>query len=121
MFPAIAESIEEKYDFDVVQVDRSHVHELSVHGNNLISAIAKGEVRVVVEVESLFQQDQLCLGTKLFMTLAKFIEDEVRGGKVRDGIVFCLGNVFENEASKGAVICLPDFVSFRMRGCIRLG
>jgi hypothetical protein len=68
VFPAITESIEEKYDFDVVQVDWSHVHESSVHGDNFISTIAKGEVRVIAEVKSLFQQDQLCLGTKLFVT-----------------------------------------------------
>ena len=57
----------------------------------------------------------------LFMMLAKFIKDEVRCGKVRDGIVVRLGNAFENEASKGAIVCLPDFVSFRVRGCIGLG
>jgi len=121
VFPVIAESIEEKYDFDVVQVNRSHVHKSSVHGDNFISAITKGEARVVAEVESLFQQDQLCLGTKLFMTLVKFIEDEVRCGEVRDSIVVCLGNAFENEALKGAIVCLPDFMSFRVRGCIGLG
>jgi hypothetical protein len=75
MFPTIAKGVEEKNNFDVVQVDRAHVHETSVHGNNLIGAIVKGEVRIIVKVEGLFQQDQLGLGSKFLMTLVKFIED----------------------------------------------
>jgi hypothetical protein len=55
MFPMIAKGIEEKNNFDVVQVDQTHVHEMSVHGNNLIGAIVKGEVWIVMEVEGLFQ------------------------------------------------------------------
>jgi len=55
------------------------------------------------------------------MALAKFIEYEVRRGEVRDGVVVRLGDAFENEASEGAIVCLPDFVRFRMRCSIRLG
>ena len=54
MLPTIAKGIEKKNDFDVVQVNWAHVHEVSVHGDNFISAIMKGEVWVVVEVEGLF-------------------------------------------------------------------
>jgi len=77
MLLTIAKSVEEKNNFDVVEVNWTHVHETSVHGENLIGAIAKGEVRVIAEVEGLFQEDQLCLGTEFFVTLAKFIEDEM--------------------------------------------
>ena len=55
MFPTIAKSIEEKNDFDVVQVNRTHVYKMSVHGDNLVGAIAKGKISVVTEVEGLFQ------------------------------------------------------------------
>ena len=61
------------------------------------------------------------MGSEFLMALAKFIEYEVRRGEVRDSIVVCLGNAFENEALKGAIICLPDFVRFRMRCSIGLG
>ena len=55
------------------------------------------------------------------MALAKFIEYEVQHGEVRDGVVVRLGDAFKNEASEGAIVCLPDFVHFRMRCSIGLG
>jgi hypothetical protein len=55
MFPTIAKSVEEQNNFDVVQVDWTHVHKTSVHGDDLIGAIPKGEVQIVVEIEGLLQ------------------------------------------------------------------
>jgi hypothetical protein len=121
MFPAIAKSVEEKDNFDVVEIDQTHVHETSVHGDDLIGAIAKRKVQIVAKIEGLLQQDQLSLGSEFLMTLAKFIEYEVRSGEVRDGIVICLRDAFKNETAEGAIVCLPDFVHLRMCGSVRLG
>jgi len=121
MLATIAKGVEEKNDFDVVQVKRGHVYKASVHGDNFISTVTKGEVWVVAEVEGLFQEDQLGLEFKFFMILAKLIEDKVQCGEVRDGVIVCLRNTFKDEASEGAIVCLPDFVSFCMCDSIGLG
>ena len=55
MLPMIAKGIEEQNNFDVVQVDWTHVHETCVHGNDLIGTVPKGEVRIVAEIEGLLQ------------------------------------------------------------------
>jgi hypothetical protein len=54
------------------------------------------------------------------MTLAKLIEDEVQCREVRDSVVVGFGDMFENETSEGAIICLPDVVSFCMYGGVGL-
>ena len=61
------------------------------------------------------------MGSEFLITLVKFIEYEVQRGEVRDGVVVRLRDVFKNEALEGAIICLPDFMHFRMRCSIGLG
>ena len=83
--------------------------------------IAEGHVAAIAEVEGLLEQKELGMRAKFLMALLEFCEDEMRSGEMGHGIIIRFGDAPVDETSKGAVVCLPDFVSFRVRGCIGLG
>jgi len=51
----VAKSIEEKDNLDLIKINRAHVGDPHVHGENLVGAIAEGGIAAIVEVKSLLE------------------------------------------------------------------
>jgi hypothetical protein len=110
MLMVVAKGIEEKDNFDLVEVDRSHVGNPSVHGKNLVGAIAEGSVAAVAEIESLLKEKELSVRTEFLVALLEFRVDEMRSGEMGDGVIVCFRDASIDKTTKGAIVCLPDVV-----------
>jgi len=119
--PAFAEGIQKEEHFDMLKIDGTHIHESCMHGDELVSAMAKGKPRIVSEIEAFLQQDQLGLRPEFLMPMLKLRENQVQGGEVGDGVVICHGDVLKDESAERAVIGLPDLVCLGMSDRVGLG
>ena len=54
------------------------------------------------------------------MVLLELRKDKMRGRKMGNSIVICLGNASGDESAKGAIVRLPDFVHFGVKSGVRL-
>ena len=79
VFRVSPKCIQEEDDLDRVKVHRTHISNPGVHGENFLSPGAVRPIRTIIEVESLFEEDELGLWTKFLMVLLKLLVDEVRG------------------------------------------
>ena len=86
----VAEGIEEKYNFDLVKIDRPHVGNPRVHGEDLISAVGEGCLVAIPEIESLFEEKKLGMRTEFLVALLEFRIHEVPCGEMQDRIIVSL-------------------------------
>ena len=110
MVVIVAKRVQEQDDFDLVEVDGPHVGDPHVHGKNLIGAIAEWRLTAVTEVESLLEQEELCVCAEFLMVLLECREDEVGGGEMGDRIVVRFRDTLEDESAEGAIVRLPYVV-----------
>jgi hypothetical protein len=82
MFMVVAEGIEEKYNFDLVKIDRPHVGNPRVHGEDLISTIREGCLMAILEIESLFEEKKLGMRAEFLVALLEFRIHEVPCGEM---------------------------------------
>jgi len=73
----VAKGIEEKNNFNLVKIDRSHVGNSHVHGKNLIGAIIEGSVVAIAEIESLLKEKELSVHAEFLVALLEFFVDKM--------------------------------------------
>jgi len=116
MFVLIAEGIEEKDYFDLVEIDRSHVRDPCVHGENLVGAVAEWSIATIVEIKRLLEKKKLSMCAEFLVALLELLEHEVQSRMMRNSIVVHFGNAPTDKTTKGAVIRLPDVVCLGVEG-----
>jgi len=82
MLMVVAKGIEEKDNFDLVEVNRSHVGNSCVHGKNLIGAITEGSIAAIVEIKSLLKEKELSMCAEFLMALLELLVDEMQSGEM---------------------------------------
>jgi hypothetical protein len=68
MLMVVAKGIEEKNNFNLVKIDRSHVGNSRVHSENLVGTITEGSIAAIAEIESLLKEE-LSVHTKFLIAL----------------------------------------------------
>jgi hypothetical protein len=88
----IVEGVDEQYRSELILVDGSHVHDLSVQIVDLDDGVAYGSVGVETDIEGFFQEKNLGMEPEMLMAAAKFLEDGVRSGDGLDEFEFIFGD-----------------------------
>jgi hypothetical protein len=120
MLMVIAKSVEEKNDFNLVKVNRSHVGNPHVHGQNLVGTITEGSIAAVAEIESLFEEKELSVRTEFLVALLEFFEDEMRRREMGNYVVVHFRDAPTDESMKGAIVCLPDVMCLGVKSGVGL-
>jgi hypothetical protein len=120
MVVIVTESIQEKNNLDLVEIDRPHIGDSRVHCEDFIGAVTEGHVAAIAEVKGLLEQKELGVRAEFLVALLEFREDEMRSGEMGHGIIIRFGDAPVDETSKGAVVCLPDVVRLRVEGGVWL-
>ena len=116
----IPKGIEEKNNFNLVKINRSHVGNSDVHGENLVSTVTEGSIVAVAEIESLLKEKELSMCTKFLVALLEFFVNEMGSGEVGNGVIVRFRNATTDKTTKGAVVCLPDIMCLGVESGIGL-
>jgi len=77
MVVIITESIQEKNNLDLVEIDQPHIGDSRVHCKDFIGAVTEGRFAAIAEVEGLLEQKELGVCAEFLVALLEFREDEM--------------------------------------------
>jgi hypothetical protein len=102
-------------------VNGTNGDDVSVEGIKFVSNLAHRGAKAEFHIESLGNEDDLSVNSKIFMMSARSFEDRGSVGEVCDNLVISVRHMLQDECLEGAIIDLPNLVTFQVRDDVRLG